>query len=257
MGKLIGGPFGMIRGRVGNLVGYVLNGENIMRKIGKSSKPLTPARKANCQKMTVVNQFLSPALDFLRSGFRLEVAGTNRNAYNEAVSYNKMNAIQGEYPNFSLDYSKVLISKGSLPVAEDVQIKRTEDGLMFTWDTADTCSQRDHDRAMLMVFFPKDKTINYHLIGSKRAEGKDVLYIDPDHRNEHMEAYISFIRPDGTQISDSVYAGSLAAVQEQTAQTEPEAKEIKPADSKPGRTLSAEKTVQQAMDTSGKNIAPS
>jgi hypothetical protein len=138
MGKLINGIFGGFHGRIGNLVGYTLKGKYIIRKIGRSTKPLTPGRKANCQKMTVVNEILSPSLDVIRVGFRLAVAGTDKNEYNEAVSYNKKNAIQGAYPNISLDYTKVLMSMGTLPAAIHPTISQIDDKITFNWEgTAD------------------------------------------------------------------------------------------------------------------------
>ncbi|WP_169304376.1 DUF6266 family protein [Pedobacter frigoris] len=35
-----------------------------------------------------------------------------RNQHNEAVSYNKRFALQGEYPDIAMDFSKALVSKG-------------------------------------------------------------------------------------------------------------------------------------------------
>jgi hypothetical protein len=134
MGKLINGLFGGFQGRVGNLVGYTLKGKHVIRTIGRSEKPLTPARKANCQKMTVVNEILKPSIQAIRSGFRLAVAGTDKNEYNEAVSYNKKNALQGAYPNISLDYSKVLLSMGTLPVAINPSINQAEEKITFNWE---------------------------------------------------------------------------------------------------------------------------
>ena len=212
MGKLINGLFGGFHGRIGNLVGYTLKGKHIIRKIGISTKPLTPARKANCQKMKVVNEILSPSLPVIRAGFRLAVAGTDKNEYNQAVSYNKLNALQGEYPNISLDYAKVLVSMGDLPIAVNPAISQNADGneIEFSWEVpADLSYQYDNDRAMLMIYFPALKVSCYHLIGSKRAEGKDSIRIDAAHAGERMEAYISFVKDDGKQVSNSVYAGSL------------------------------------------------
>lgn len=222
MGKLVGGPFGMLHGRVGNLVAYVLKGQNVMRQIGRSEKPLTLARKANCEKMTVVNRFLQPALAFIQVGFRFEAAGTNRNAYNGAVSYNKMNALQGEYPNISMDYSKVLVSKGNLAVAKQAQIERTEEGLVFTWDTSDIPIEQKNDRAMLLVSFPELGEVGYHPSGSKRSEGKDLLPIDWNCKDARMEAYISFVNPEGTKVSDSVYVGSIPAIVRKSQEIETE-----------------------------------
>jgi predicted acetyltransferase len=210
MGKLINGIFGGFHGRIGNLVGYTLKGKYIIRKIGRSSKPLTPGRKANCQKMTVVNEILSPSLDVIRAGYRLVVAGTDKNEYNEAVSYNKKNAIQGTYPNISLDYTKVLMSMGTLPVAIHPTISQTDNNITFNWEvTDDQKYQYANDRAMLVVYFPDLKVSCCNLIGSKRIEGAHILKIDQGYVNEHMEAYITFVKENGREVSNSVYAGAL------------------------------------------------
>jgi hypothetical protein len=210
MGTLINGLFGGFHGRVGNLVGYTLKGKYVLRTIGKSHKPLTPARKANCQKMTVVNEILKPSLRAIRVGFRLAVAGTDKNEYNEAVSYNKKNALQGVYPNVSLDYTKVLMSMGNLPVALNPSISQVEEKITFQWeDSVIPGSEYASDRAMLVVYFPDIKETCCQLIGAKRIEGKDVVTISSEHINERMEAYISFVKDDGRRISNSVYAGSL------------------------------------------------
>lgn len=106
----------------------------MIRTIGKSSKPLTPARMANCEKMKVVNEILKPSIHAIRAGFRLAVAGTDRNEYNEAVSYNKKNALQGEYPNIRLDYNKFLMSMGTLPVAVKPSISQNGVEITFNWE---------------------------------------------------------------------------------------------------------------------------
>jgi len=210
MGTLRNGLFGGFHGRVGNLVGYTLKGKHVIRMIGKSTKPLTPARKANCEKMKIVNEILKPSIHAIRIGFRLAVAGTDKNEYNEAVSYNKKNALQGVYPNISLDYTKVLMSMGTLPVAVNPSISQTAEKITFNWEKSDIqVSQYHNDRAMLVIYFPDLKETCCQLIGAKRVEGKDVLAISPQHINEHMEAYISFAKEDGRDISDSVHVGSL------------------------------------------------
>ena len=213
MGKLINGIFGGFHGRIGNLVGYTLNGKYIIRKIGRSTKPLTPGRRANCQKMTLVNEILSPSLPAIQVGYRLVVAGTDRNEYNEAVSYNKKNALQGTYPNTSLDYSKVLLSMWTLPVAIHPTLSQTGDKITFNWEvTADQAYQYANDRAMLVVYFPDLKVSRCDLIGARRIEGTHTLNINQEHVNERMEAYISFVKDNGREVSDSVYAGALNAL---------------------------------------------
>lgn len=210
MGSLNNGLFGGFNGRVGNLVGYILNGKSIVRTIGKSNKPLTSARKANCEQMTVVNDFLKANLDFIRSGFKLITAGTDKNFYNAAVSYNKKQSLQGSYPNISIDYTKALLSMGNLLTAAKTEISSHEDGIEFKWEVpADLPQERRNDRAMLLIYFPDAGTSSYMLSGARRHEGREVVYIPKNQTESHIEAYISFMNEDGTEISDSVHAGSL------------------------------------------------
>ncbi|WP_316839734.1 DUF6266 family protein [Pedobacter gandavensis] len=210
MGRLNNGLFGGFQGRVGNLVGYMLNGKPIIRLIGHSTKPLSPARKANCQKMTVINDFLRPHLNFIRTGFRLITAGTDRNFYNEAVSYNKKHAVQGVFPNITMDYTKALVSMGNLLPAAKTEISKHKDGIEFKWEVpADLLWEHRNDRAMLLIHFPDAKVSTAVMSGSRRHEGREVVAIDPSLAESRIEAYISFINEDATEISDSVHAGSL------------------------------------------------
>jgi len=210
MGKLINGLFGGFQGRIGNLVGYNLKGKHVIRTIGKTEKPLTPARKANCEKMKVVNEILKPSIHAIRAGFRLAVVGTDRNEYNEAVSYNKKNAVQGEYPNITLDYSKVLMSMGTLPVAANPSISQNGVEITFNWEISTSPMSEYHtDRTMLIIYFPDIKETCCQLIGAKRVEGKDVIVISQEHINQRIEAYISFAKDNGKAVSNSVHAGSL------------------------------------------------
>lgn len=210
MGSLNNGLFGGFHGRVGNLVGYMLNGKSVVRTIGHSSKALTPARKANCQGMTVVNAFLKSNMDFLRTGFRLITRGTDQNFYNAAVSYHKKHAVQGEYPNLSLNYNKALLSMGSLLKADKTEISVQGTGVEFKWEVPDDLSWENRkDRAMLVIYFPDENVSTYVLSGARRNEGKDRIEIPLNLIESRMEAYISFMNEEATEISDSIHAGSL------------------------------------------------
>lgn len=263
MGRLNNGLFGGFSGRVGNLVGYMLNGKSIVRTIGKSSKPLTSARKANCEEMTVVNTFLRATSDFIRSGFKLITAGTDKNFYNAAVSYNKKNALQGSYPNISMDYKKVLVSMGDLLTADKTTISNHENGIEFKWDVpADLARERRNDRAMLLIYFPDSGSSSYMLSGARRHEGKDVLYTPSNRTESGMESYISFMNDDGTEISDSVYAGSLNH-DETELQDKPAAEDLKTPIAQQklnaltaiNRTTSSLKTVNRTEKTSAALIS--
>ncbi|WP_316748622.1 DUF6266 family protein [Pedobacter gandavensis] len=211
MGSLQNGLFGGFNGRVGNLVGYELNGKNVIRTIGHSGKPLSPARKINCDRMTIVNKFLRPISSFIKVGFRLKVVGTDRNFYNEAVSYNKKHAVTGVYPDAELDYPKAMLSMGTLLKAEKPSIQHVGAEIEFSWEVpADLPWKNQKDRAMLLLYWPDQNQHTHILSGSHRKDGKQSVQIDQNLASQRVEAYISFVNEDATEISDSVYAGSIA-----------------------------------------------
>ncbi|WP_316820821.1 DUF6266 family protein [Pedobacter gandavensis] len=248
MGRLNNGLFGGFQGRVGNLVGYMLNGKSVIRTIGHSGKPLTLPRKANCQKMSVINDFLRNHLNFIRTGFRLITAGTDQNFYNAAVSYNKKHALQGEYPNISMDYPKALLSMGSLLKADKPEISLQGTAVEFKWEVpADLAWRNKNDRAMLVIHFPDADISTTVMSGSRRHEGRELVLIDPNLVESRMEAYISFINEDATEISESVHAGSLNLQQTTIKEKQEEPKSVIQHKPKKAPVKADKKPTQQAQ----------
>jgi hypothetical protein len=210
MGTLNNGPFGHLNGRVGNLVSYTLKGKNVVRAAGKSAKPPTKTMLTNYQRMKVVNAFLKPMLAFLNIGFAKAVEDTDRNPYNEAVSYNKKYALQGVYPNIVIDFSKALVSKGDLPPAVSPVINILPDGIEFTWEMqSNIAPQCLNNRAMLLIYFPEGVDITgipkaaMELSGARRHECRDFIALSTKELAKPFEAYIAFIADDRLQVSDS------------------------------------------------------
>src|SRR6187551_228641 len=119
---------GLFIGKVGNTVSYMLNGKYVMRGIGKSKKKLSDKQLANMMSMKVTMKFLCSLKPFVDAGFGLEAMGTDKNAFNLATAAVKKHAITGEYPNLGIDYSKVQLSKGSVPAPEEVSISKADQG---------------------------------------------------------------------------------------------------------------------------------
>jgi hypothetical protein len=206
MGILRDGITGFVTGKVGDMVFYVLNGENVVRHAGKSIKPRSEAQLANQAKMAVVNLFLKPLLEFVNVGFAYVAQDDRSNPYNRAVSYNRINAVAGIYPDFVIDYGKVLVSKGKLPVAEGATVELVPEGLRFNWlYNSDMPYPRENDRAVLLAYFPLVGAAVYLLEGASRKAGTDLLILPEELLAEPMEVYIAFVATDGKSVSDSIY----------------------------------------------------
>lgn len=212
MGKLKNGVFGHLTGRVGNLVCYTLKGKNIARAVGEITKPPSRKKLANYQQMEVINTFQKTILPFLNTGFAKAGLDNGQNPYNEAMSYNKKNALKGAYPAIEMDYAKALVSKGDLPVAQGAAIALYPNGVEFTWEMPDDLEYRYHgDRALLLLYFPSGVDASgrpyavWELSGARRKDRFDFIGMDPNELASPFQAYIAFISDDRLQVSSSVW----------------------------------------------------
>ena len=206
MGKFERGIFGTFKGRIGNLVSYQLKGKNVIRRIGKTNKPPSLKQLSARQKMKITADFLKPTLAFINVGFELAVAGTDRHPHNEATAYNYKNALQGDYPNISIDYSKVLLSQGTLEPAINPQASLSNNILNITWDVSPEMSWGiKNDRTMLLVYCLELNKAIYVLNGAARITGQDDIELPANYLGRELQIYLAFKASNGKSISDSVW----------------------------------------------------
>ena len=201
--------FGHPNGKIGGMVFYMLKGQMVCRKIGEQGKP-SIKQLANYQSMRVTMSLVKPMKAFITTSFELEARGTLKNAHNLAVSYNKKQALQGEYPNISVDYSKVVLSYGELPGARDFSISKTERGLILNWNPESYTNGHDGDDIlMIQLCHPLRKKGTSFLNASRRDSGQVFIPVSINYIHEPIEAYACFKSADGKQISNSIYLGNI------------------------------------------------
>lgn len=204
------GPGGNHRGKIGNVVYYMLNGKNISRRIGVATKPPTALQLEYRMATRLCSGLIRRLLDFVHTGFGLEAINAKDNAFNEAVKVNKKNIIQGVYPNLEIAYNKLQVSKGLLKPAQNWTVAQTETGLQYTWDTdPDMPWPEATDQVMMLAYFPEEEKVFFNLFGSSRLSGLDLLEIPPSMQGKYMETYMSFISANRKQLADSSYTGSF------------------------------------------------
>jgi hypothetical protein len=210
MGILNNGIFGGYRGKVGNLVSYKLLGKDVIRQVGVIKKPATVKQLACRQEMATVIKFLQPMIEFINMGFMLKAKQAKKYPHNMAVSYNKKNALKGSYPDIAIDYSKVLVTEGTLRRAQNPQVELVPEGLSFSWHAPANMEwpERTH-MAMLMAYFPLLNRAEYCIAGARRFTGTDTLPLTSDLTGAYMETYISFICVEDNAVANSVYIGFL------------------------------------------------
>ncbi len=209
MGKLLQGINGPFSGKVGPVVGYVLNNKSVIRALaGRSKKPLTPKQIHQRKKFALMNDFLGQ----LQSLLNISYAGVavNMTGSNKAFSYNVMNAIRGFYPDISIDYKMVLLGRGDLPNVELANTKPLPEGkLEFSWtDNSGTGKAKASDKAFAAVYNEELRDWEYELNLSTRGEGFCVLDVSML-KGKPVHGYLGFITEDGKDATDTLYTGQI------------------------------------------------
>lgn len=210
MGTSLNGPLGEHNGKVGNVIYYRLNNKIISRVNGKNTKPRTIPQLRHQQVMKMCGEFMKTLKEFTNVGFSRAVQGTDKNPFNLAMEYNCKNIVIGNYPDLSISYDKVILSKGSLKPAQNAKVSLTTEGVIFSWDSNPQMPwPESNEQCMLMIYFPETNELITKLFGNSRITGSALLLIPEPLLTKPMETYISFVSEDRKQVSDSVYTGKI------------------------------------------------
>ena len=210
MGKISQGVLGGFSGKVGNIVGGTWKGIDYMRiKPANVSNPRTQGQLDQRSKFSTVLRFLQPLTDFLKVGFKLYAIKMTQ--FNSAMSYNLNNAITGIYPNFTIDFTKALVSRGRLVGADGAAVASSSAGVIeFTWtDNSGSGNAQGNDKALLVVYNATKGYAVYDTAGATRATQSQNLVVPSDFSGDTVQAFIGFISDDGKEIANSVHIGSV------------------------------------------------
>ena len=212
MGKISQGVLGGFSGKVGNVVGGSWKGIDYMRiKPASVANPRTQGQVDQRSKFSVVLNFLQPMSEFLRVGFKLYTKKMTQ--FNSAMSYNLNHAVTGAYPDFTIDYPHALVSHGQLNGAIGTGVASANPAVVdFTWEDNSgpgMSKAKTTDKALLLVYNASKGIAIYDLEGASRDTGAQSLEVPADFSGDEVQTFMAFISEDGSQVSDSVYVGSV------------------------------------------------
>jgi len=199
-------------GKVGKVVGSSWKGISYMRSLPeKYEDPRTPAQLSHRSKFALTINFLKPLNTLLRSGWKLYA--DRQTPMNAAVSYTFANAIAGNYPDYFINPSKVLISCGGLTPAVNAKAVVESGAIHFMWkDNSGVNSAKQNDKALIAIInIAKGETIT-DSAGAERMTGTQTVALPDGWIGDAVETYIGFISDDGGEVANSVYLGSITVV---------------------------------------------
>ncbi|SDH81047.1 DUF6266 family protein [Winogradskyella thalassocola] len=212
MGKIAQGILGGLSGKVGNIIGGSWKGIDYIRiKPSSVANPRTEGQVNQRNKFTITLEYLQATKDFIKIGYKS--FATKKTEFNAAMSYVLNNAVGGIAPNFTIDYSLALLSRGPLSgVLNGTTDLATAGQVSFDWD--DNSAEGNAsvtDKAMVLVYNPSKKESISILDGADRTVGSQVVTIPNTYAGDTVELFMAFVSADGTQVSNSVYLGSGTA----------------------------------------------
>lgn len=208
MGRLKNGILDGFEGTVGTVVGGNWRGVEYMRSKSKKRRTtLTEAQLQQQAKFKLVSKFTQRLNDLLTLGFR-EYA-VKMTGVNYALSSILQTAITGTYPDFKIDYSKVLLTKGNLPAAKKPAAVAEANGILrFNWtNNAGKLQSKVNDQAILVAYCPELNDAEY-VFGPAREAGTGTLDVS-EFSGKLVQTWISFMSASGRLMAESTYTGEV------------------------------------------------
>ena len=212
MGKINLGILGSFSGKVGNVVGGNWKGISYMRaKATSVSNPRTEGQMGQRSKFALTLDFLKPITAYVRTGYK--TYASKQTAFNAAMSYIVKNAVSGAFPNYALDFSRVLVSRGSLTQPSSPNVSMSAGRATITWnDNSGQGDAQPTDVAMPLAFNSDKGEAVFSTAATTRADQSAELNFPADWNGDTVELYIGFASADGINVANSIYLGNHAVI---------------------------------------------
>lgn len=210
MSILTGGPYYHMVGRTGNNVGRVLRGKNVFSmRPSPSQKPPTSLQLAVRMRLAMMSDFYSWVTDLLDLGFQDYTA--EMSAFNAAVSYGLRNAVTGVSPNFTVDYTKVMFSRGKLyNVTNPVAATAVGAVVDFTWTSVLYEEYASADDKVSIVFYnPALGNFVVKMNAALRSAQAYEMHLPLDWSGAEVNAWILTANAEGKMVSNTSFVSEL------------------------------------------------
>lgn len=209
MGILRKGIFDGLEGTTGLLLGRRVNGKNVISSARhKTSKPATEAQKAHLRNFALVMGLLKGFKELIGLGFKDKTG--KKNSFNRAFKYNFNRVLTGCAPDYCLDFSKLVYSRGLLVGPNCATISLDSSVVLVSWlDDLQNRFNQYTDKATFAVYSPDKGFAFVYKDCAIRADLGCSLPL-PDHlQAELLHVYMNFVSADGKVLGDSVYLGTI------------------------------------------------
>ncbi len=122
-------------------------------------------------------------------------------------------AMQGDFPNVRLDFSKLSLLRGTLaPPCGSMYSHPDRERLSFSWATCVQINSNSNDELMVMIYCPdKHEFWCEQNLGITRADGFCTIDVPVQFKGAGIHVWMAYRSNDLKEQSDSTYMGMRAA----------------------------------------------
>lgn len=207
------GILGVFSGKVGTVVGSSWRGIDYMRSLPKkTTKTATQAQTDQRYKFGLVNNFFKSISSLIDIGYQ-SLAG-NQTPMNVAVAYHLKEAVMGTSPDFDIDLTKVVISRGELlsPWLPAASVS-TAGEIDFNWtDNSGPNLASADDLVVILVYNPSTKEYVFFENAALRADAQITLAMPASFSGAVVHSWMTYFAADRKSVSTSVYLGTVTII---------------------------------------------
>jgi len=201
---------GRTKGKFASAVFSKQFGKNTMRsKPIEVRNPKTLAQREQRSKFSLMVELSRKFLAFIRIGFKQTAIGMSQ--FNSFMQTNIQNVITGAYPDYEIDYTLLLVSRGTLTGSEGSSATAIA-GNSVTIDWMDNTGSGDAlgtDKALMLILNPNSPNVVSNTTLKTRADGTYDIVVPVAWVGDDVNVYLSFMTEAGDKVADSSYVGSV------------------------------------------------
>ncbi len=209
MGKCHGGVFANWTKKVGNVVGRIVDGENVYSIYQPNvSNPNTAAQRAVRSNFSLLTEMLAKTANFGKQGMiNYRTKGT---WLSSLIGLNYDTAITGTYPNNSINFTKLILSKGILDNALNLAAQVQGQDMNFAWtDNSGMGNAEENDKFALLIYNKDKKVAIYDTAAASRSSRQTTYTLPTAWTGDGVEVYGYFYSPTKNIVSGSQYLGAF------------------------------------------------
>ncbi|GAA4204912.1 hypothetical protein GCM10022289_23610 [Pedobacter jeongneungensis] len=203
------GANGAFSGKIGSIVGSNWRGVNYLKSLPKkNNRQSSDLQLAQRSKFALAPLYLSPIKDILNIGFK-DKQLNKITGYNAAVKIFLNNAVGGDYPDFVIDFSQIVLSKGSLSVFHGLNAVLQGTDIVLTWQGIPNRYNAFDDDMLMVVLFNDTKKMYFVYEEATRAALTYTIAVGNTFAGDVFYGWAFAVKRENNVVSNSQYLGSF------------------------------------------------